>query len=215
LGLSLITPLNGQTFTSCSYYDPPTFKWSAEDGFKGFEVQLSTDQSFNSIPVKVKCKGTLTEIVMKSSKWKKTLLMPGVSGGTVYWRVVGTREDRTTEPSELRSLITEAVQSAGSPSMSSTSKNDLPALSWQTSCNKKFKVWFGNDNSFTKKKTLTFNVADPTEDAFTRELTASQWRAVRKLVGDASGSTIYWKVESWDGLNRRAQTEVMNFVLTD
>ncbi len=39
--------------------------------------------------------------------------------------------------------------------------------------------------------------------------------AIRKLVGDASGSTIYWKVESWDGLNRRAETSVMSFVLTD
>ena len=37
--------------------------------------------------------------------------------------------------------------------------------------------------------------------------------AVRRLVGDETGSTIYWYVESWDGLGRNARTETMNFLL--
>jgi hypothetical protein len=42
-----------------------------------------------------------------------------------------------------------------------------------------------------------------------------QWKAIRKLVGDVSGLTIYWYVESWDGLGRYAKSEVMSFVMTD
>jgi len=103
----------------------------------------------------------------------------------------------------------------GSPEISPTQKSSLPELSWENKCNKKFKVWFGSDSSFTKKKSLSFNVADPTEDAFAKQLVTGQWTAVRKLVGDANGSTIYWKVESWDGMNRYVQTDVMSFVLTD
>jgi len=42
-----------------------------------------------------------------------------------------------------------------------------------------------------------------------------QWTAVRKLVGDVSGSKIYWYVESWDGLNRNSKTGAMIFILTN
>jgi hypothetical protein len=88
-------------------------------------------------------------------------------------------------------------------------------LLWGNKCNKKIKVWFGGDSSFTKKKALSFNIADPTESVFARQLTSSQWTGIRKLVGDVSGAAITWKVESWDGMNRHAETDVMSFVLTD
>ncbi len=35
------------------------------------------------------------------------------------------------------------------------------------------------------------------------------------LVLDQPGSPIYWYVESWDGLNRNATTEVMVFELEE
>jgi hypothetical protein len=213
--ISLLTPSNEEAFTGCSYYDLPTFGWFTGETFKSFEIRFSLDQDFGSIPVKVKLSGTVTETEMKSSTLKKILLMPGASGGLVYWRVVGTKPNKATEISDVRSIVVWPAQAAGSPAISSTSKGSSPTLSWLNNCNKKFKVWFGNDSSFTKKKALTFSVTDPTENTFTTQLTASQWTAIRKLVGDVSGSAIYWKVESWDGLNRHAQTDVMSFVLTD
>ena len=139
------------------------------------------------------------------------------SGGTVYWRAIGKKSDKSTEESEVRSIIIEAAQPIGSPDISPISKSSLPILSWLNNCNKKFKVWFGNDRSFTKKSVLSFSIADPlgNEGEFARHLTTSKWKAIRKLLGDVSGSTIYWKVESWDWIKRYPQTEVMSFVLTD
>jgi hypothetical protein len=212
----LETPSNGQAFAGCSYYDLPTFSWYAAETFKSFEIQFSSDQGFAS-PVRVKCAGTLTEIQMKASTWKKIMSMPGGGGGAVYWKVIGIKADKTTATSEVRSIIIESSEAVGNPNISSASKSSLPSLSWENNCNKKFKAWFGNDGSFTKKKVLSFTVSNPwdSEGEFERQLTSSQWTSIRKLVSDASGSTIYWKVESWDGVNRRAVTDVVSFVLTD
>jgi hypothetical protein len=146
---------------------------------------------------------------------KKIIFMRGVEGGPVYWRVIGTKGSKETETSDVRMIWVGGAQEVGSPEISPTQKSSLQTLSWENKCNKKFKVWFGSDGSFTKKKALSFNVADPTEDNFTKQLTSSQWTGIRKLVGDVSGSTISWKVESWDGMNRHAETDVMSFVLTD
>jgi hypothetical protein len=129
--------------------------------------------------------------------------------------VIGTKADKTTETSDVRSIWVGGGQPVGNPEISPTQKSSLPALSWENKCNKKFKVWFGSDSSFTKKKYLSLNVADPTENSFTRQLTSSQWTGIRKLVGDVNGSMIYWKVESWDGMNRHAETDAMSFALTD
>jgi hypothetical protein len=77
----------------------------------------------------------------------------------------------------------------------------------------KFKVLFGNDSQFSKRKSLSFNLKN-LSDTFTKALTSSQWSSIRKLAGDESGGTIFWYVESWDGLSRYARTEPMSFVLT-
>jgi hypothetical protein len=93
----------------------------------------------------------------------------------------------------------------------------LPALSWENNCNIKFKVWFGSDDAFSKKTIYSFNIKSPNDNEgnFTKNLTLGQWKAIRRLIGDQNGSTIYWYVESWDGLGRYNKTEVMDFVLTD
>ena len=97
----------------------------------------------------------------------------------------------------------------------------FPTLTWGNDCNIKFVVWFGNDPDFTKhgmkKTSLSFNIKNPNDNGgqFTNELTASQWKAITKVVSNLSGSTIYWYVESWDGLGRYAKTGVTSFGLTD
>jgi hypothetical protein len=60
-------------------------------------------------------------------------------------------------------------------------------------------------------------VADPNLDGgiFARELMSSQWQGIRNLVGDQSGSRIYWYVESFDELKRRSVSVVKSFVLTN
>ena len=105
----------------------------------------------------------------------------------------------------------------GNLAISTTSKSALPILSWDTNCNKKFKVWIGTDESFTRKVILKFNVSDPLANGgiFSRQLTPRQWFSIRRLVGDVTGVPLHSKIESWDGLNRHAETETDMFTLTD
>ena len=103
------------------------------------------------------------------------------------------------------------------PDISPTHEEDLPTLFWEDNCNIKFKVWFGNDESFARKKGFAFNISNPNENEgeFSKTLSSSQWKAIRQLVDDESGSTIYWYVESWDALKNRSQTDPMSFVLIE
>jgi parallel beta-helix repeat protein len=215
--ITLIAPLSNAYFNSCSLYSLPTFAWIIGDPFKRFEIQFSPDESFDSIAAKIRLSGTVLQTVMNASIWKKVLSAAAISNGTVHWRVVGTRASGTKATSEVRSILIEPAQVVGNADISHTDKSTLPTVSWQNNCKIKVKVWFGNDESFTKKKVLSFSIKDPMADdgKFERQLTKSQWTAVRKLVGDASGSTLYWYVESWDRIKRYSKSGTMSFYLSE
>lgn len=188
--------------------------------FVGYEIQFSKDDSFKLIPGKVKVK--TTSATPTTAIWKKILSTPGIPGGPVYWRVVGTRADKTIATSEPGSIFVDPPLTVGDPQLSHKSQSTLPppTLSWENNCNTKFKAWFGNAYDFTtpgmKKKALSFSVKNPNEiGTFAKELTSAQWTGIRKLVGDEIGATIYWYVESWDILKRYEKTEVMTFDLSD
>ena len=217
--ITLIAPSDGQTFTACSYYDLPTFEWNASGTFKTIELQFSTQNDFADSLVKVKGSVTSSSLTMKSSTWKKILLLPGTSGGTVFWKVVGTLTDKakTKVESSVSSLLIGEPQAVGNPQLSHYNRTATPppTISWLNNCNIKFKAWFGSDSNFTKKKSFSFTDSAPTDNGgvFSKELSSSQWSSIRKLVGDASGATIHWYVESWDALKRKSTTSVMIFVL--
>ena len=84
-------------------------------------------------------------------------------------------------------------------------------------CNLKFKVWFGKDEQFSKKVLISYSIKNPAanEGKFSQTLTTRQWDSIRKLVNDETGSTLYWKVESWDGVNRLSQTSLKSFILEE
>jgi len=154
-------------------------------------------------------------------KWKKILALPGAAGGRVHWRVVGTRDDKSTAMSEPTFLVMEGALPAGEPGIAAAGGGSGPTLSWRNNCNTKFKVWFGTDADFTRRgmKKKAFSVRDPDPrgagGVCTMTLSAKQWVAIEKLVGGQAGATIYWYVESWDGLKRHAQTAVMPLTLPD
>jgi hypothetical protein len=215
--ISPVSPPNEQHFDGCSLYALPTFLWSARETFKKYEVQFSLDPGFASIPVKAITSGYVTGVVVKSSIWKKVMLIPGGSGGMVHWRVVGTRPKQPKIISQVRSFIVDPAQAVGNWNIINTSKSSSPELSWQNNCNVKFKLWFGNDESFTKKAKVEFKITNPYDNGgvLVKVLSPNQWKKIRDLVNDVGGSTLYWYVESWDVLKRNAKTEVMSFVLTD
>jgi outer membrane protein assembly factor BamB len=212
--LRLMNPSDNQEFTACSYTIPPIFQWNTTESFKSIEVQFSKN-NFINISLKSKVKPGIGSLAIKAASWKKILLLPGPQGGIVYWRVVGTKKDKTTMYSNILSLAVKGAAPVGNPTITPTNKTAFPILSWQNNCNTKFKIWFGNSSSFTKKKSLSFSVKNPADNGglFTRTLTSAQWTSIRKLVGDVGGATIYWYVEAQDVLKRISKTEIKGFVL--
>ncbi len=215
--ISLRFPSEGASFGACSLYAPPSFAWDVGEPFRIYEIQFSPSLDFSSVPVSMRVFGEAREVLMRLFMWRNVLSIPGPSGGMVYWRVAGARTDRTTATSKIRSMVVEPAQKVADPTLSSTSKSTVPVLSWENHCNVRFKVWFGDDINFTKNTSYTFNLRNPMENGgiSTRQLAPSQWNAIRRLVGDASGSTIYVYVESRDGVGRYSTTDAMEFVLTD
>ena len=234
VSLTLVSPIDGEDFTVCSYYPssgPPVFQWETSGTLKSLELQFYN----TAVSTKVtKVKASADQLTQKSlqitaSNWKKILLIPGTSGGTVYWKAVGTKLNKLKEESEERSFDVAAPAAVGDPQITPTSKTTppLPVLSWNNNCTSKFKVWFYNDMGYyddpkkagVKKKSFSFTDTDPTDSSgvFSKELTEGQWTAIQNLVGKTSGSTIYWHVESSDVVStkRIGKTARQEFTLGD
>jgi len=221
LFINLLEPADGTDFSACSFYNRPFFRWNPSEAFRPTAIQFSLQNDFAEISRVVTERRGGNELQIGSWPWNALLRLPGLSGGTVYWKVVGTRTDKTKVESDVFSFIVDEPLPVGSPQIVDTTKSALPTLSWENNCAKKFKVWFGDDPDFmlrtTRKKAMAFADANPTDSGgmFTTTLTPRQWSVVRKVVGDLSGWTIYWYVESWDHLRRLSKTGVMDFILTD
>ncbi|GEM_PF-2554624 len=218
----LLSPADGATVDAASLYRPILFSWSSAETFAKVELQFWADNGARS-PVKVGMKGGATEASISPGIWKKILKLPGSEGGTVSWRVVGIRKDGSTVQSAVHAFTVTAAEGVGEPRIDHASRTlqPPPALSWANRNNIKFRAWFGNGPDFTvpgvKKKALTFTIKDPlrNEGVFSKTLTMGQWRAIRRLVGDEPGATVYWYVESWDGVKRHSRTELKSFVLSE
>jgi hypothetical protein len=136
----------------------------------------------------------------------------------VFWKVIGTRSDKTTVTSDTFSVLIDPPQAVGNPTITNPSKSSIPVLSWDNNCNIKFKVWFGSNANFSKKTSVSFNIQTPNENegVFGDSLNSSQWLTVQQLVGKVIGSAIHWYVESRDGASRRIISQPpMSFILTD
>jgi hypothetical protein len=215
LPITLVGPANHASFSGCSMFDFPTFSWETVETFKKYEIEFSPFGSFSSLSMIFR--SSKTEARMYASPWAIALGTPGGTGGAVHWRVVGFRVDGTAFTSDSRTFIVEPAEPVGDPEISPTGRSSLPAISWENNCNTKFRVVFGNDDQFSKSKSISLKVKNPVvnEGKFTITLKENQWKSVRKLVQDESGSAIYWRVESLDGAKRSAVTRTMSFVLTD
>ena len=209
----LLSPNEGSIYDTCDLYYPPSFQWSAADEYKSLEIRFSTGSSPKTVKVNIPV-STEQGFQPTPSVWKKVFLLAGSNGGTVLWRVIGTRSDGPPDESDALSFQIAAPRSVQDPVISPTDWS-LPTLTWKSSCQSKFKVWFGSDPSFINSKGFSFKGSGLSQgdESFAQQLTSKQWSAVRKLVGNRSGERIYWVVEAWDGLRRRSVTEVMDFPL--
>ena len=82
---------------------------------------------------------------------------------------------------------------------------------FDSTCNIKFRIEFAPLNDFSNPKKTTgfvFTTKDPSvETVVNRTFTLTQWKSVRQLVG-AEG---YFRIKSWDGINRETVSEVSHF----
>jgi hypothetical protein len=208
-----LSPSEGSIFHTCDIYSPPLFQWETDETYTSIEIQFFVQTPSKTVKVKVPSPvGNTLQPTL--AVWKKLFLLPGSAGGTVSWKVIGTRGDREKDESPSLSFQIGAPQPIQDTMISPTNWS-LPTLAWETICHSKFKVWFGADETFTKSKTFSFTGSVPLQgvDSFTRQLTLNQWNAIRSLVGHQSGARIYWFVEAWDGLNRRSVTQPEDFIL--
>ena len=220
LFIDLLEPADGTNFTACSSFNRPLFRWDPSEAFRPLKIQFSS-QDFTEVSKVVRGRYGVNELQIGARPWNALLRLPGSTGGTVYWKVVGTRTDRTKVESRIFSFIIDGPLPVGNPQIVDTTKSTLPTISWENNCAKRFTVWFGDNPDFTlrttRKRYVSFVDTDPTDNGgtFAVTLTPRQWSAVRNVVSNTSGSTIYWYVNSRDHLRRRSKTGVMNFILTD
>jgi hypothetical protein len=136
--------------------------------------------------------------------------------GETYWKVIGTRPDRTTGESEAWSF------SIGSPqpvTINSSPEGPIPGnipptFDFSTSCSVKFKLEISSlDNFSDSKKIKSFNYTtrDPNIDQkLIKTLSSFQWNSVKKLIGTGTG---HFRIKAWDGINRESVSKTRSFTI--
>ena len=217
--ISPVEPPNHASFSACTLYGVPVFAWHVEGSFKNYQLQFSKVQNFDSSEKTVTVRTTTNVATPKANTWKQIMSLPGGPGGPVYWRVLGVpTSGKNGFLSYSRSFTVEPAEPVNNPKIASTGISPLPSISWENNCNVKFKVWFGADEQFLKKYTVSPRpIKNPLEGdgKFNLTLTSQQWKSIRNLAGNQNGAKIFWKVESWDGANRESQSPMGHFLLEE
>jgi hypothetical protein len=134
--ITLLSPPDETPYTACSLYSLPSFTWQADgSSFTGYEIQFSKTASFDVIAARDKVSSASTQV--NYNLWKKVLLAPGIhatgsstpvaAGGPVFWRVVGTRSDKTLVISDTLSVFIDTLSGRKS-TITNTSKVLSPSV---------------------------------------------------------------------------------------
>lgn len=204
--ISPIAPADGTTFDTCSYFDPPTFEWTLNQTFGKLELQFFTSAN-QTKPTKVKLKDpAATQLTIPAKTWKKILKLPGLSGGEINWKLVGTNKGQPVVQSDVYTMTISAPEPAGKPDIDPLTHT----ATWGNSCGTKFKAYFSADIAFSKSKKLSFKYqgSDNPDDLFSITLPDKTWASLVKLVEGVVQPRIYFYVESWDIIKRYQKTDV-------
>jgi len=191
----------------------------SSEPFNKFTIFFSTYFADFSKPVaKGTPKSAATSWTPSSGTWKKLLTSSYNEGSSrpIYWMVVGTRADKSTEESEVRSFRVGASQAVviGSPANGAVLASGIPpTFVFDTNCNTKFKLEISSQDDFDSSKTkgFSYSVKDPNvEPTLQKQLTSGQWNGVKSLVGEGTG---YFRIRTWDGLKRETVSEVRSFTI--
>lgn len=210
-----VAPSNGITFDACSYFEPPAFTWTLNQTFQKLELRFYTMASAAK-PTRVKVKDpAATQVLMPAKTWSKILKLPGLSGGELNWKIVGTNKGQPVVESDVFTMTIAGPAPVQNPDISPVNQDSLPTLSWGNSCATKFKVYIGSATPDPKIKKLAFTDQNPLDNGgvFSTILTDKTWNAIRKLVDYEAGFPMFFYVESWDALKRYQKSDEVLFNL--
>jgi hypothetical protein len=136
--------------------------------------------------------------------------------GNIYWKVVGTRPDRTTLESEVWEFRIGSPQpvTINAPPAGPLPGSTPPIFDFNTRCNVKFKLEISSLDTFSdlkKIKSFNYSTRDPNVDQrLIKTLSSFQWSSVKKMVGEGAG---YFRIRAWDGINRESTSETRSFTI--
>ncbi|MGQ9591498.1 MAG: alpha/beta hydrolase family protein [Planctomycetota bacterium] len=155
--------LAGGVVDGCSVSSPPVLEWDSDEPFRRVEAHFACNGEFAKA-VKVKFRAGQRKAALKPAVWKNVLMLPGAAGGEVFWRLVGTLLGKKRLSSRTESFVVTGADSVGNPRISHASRSELgpPTLSWECSCNVRFKAWFEDGPDLgspgTKRKRLSSRI---------------------------------------------------------
>jgi hypothetical protein len=136
--------------------------------------------------------------------------------GETYWKVIGTRPNRTTAESVAWSFNIGPSQfvTINAPTAGPLPASTPPTFDFSTSCNVKFKLEISSVGDFSdpkKIKSFNYTTRDPNVDQkLIKTLSSFQWNSVKKMVGTGAG---HFRIKAWDGINRESVSEVRSFTI--
>jgi hypothetical protein len=157
--------------------------------------------------------------VPTATLWKTILTSSHNKGNIrdIYWKVIGTKADKKTVESPVRSFgigDPQKVTIVSPPNNATLPSGVLPSFEFNSNCNIKFTLEISSLDDFAnpmKIKSFTFTTKDPNVEAVVkRTLTTLQWNSVKTLIGKGQG---YFRIKAWDGLTRETISEVRSFTI--
>jgi len=221
--ISSQSPPDGAAFNSSSLLNKyqPSFSWTPTGMFKKYMILFSTS------PTDFKAKGiAVTQASIPSektsftpgiTKWKKIMRSSYNNGyfQNIYWKIAGENQDGAVYDTEVRSIRIEVPLAVTilAP-QNGAIFSAPPTFEFNSNGNTKFKLEISSESGFDDPKKIskfTFTTKDPNlEQVVVRTLTSSQWTAVKKLVGTATG---YFRISAQDGIKRESVPDVRSFTV--
>jgi YD repeat-containing protein len=223
--IDLQFPSNEAAFNCCSMIPKyqPSFGWTVNWTFPQYTILLSTSPTDFTTQGVLVTKATLAETahnwIPTATLWKTILTLSHNKGNVreIYWKVIGTKADKKTVESPVRSFGIGDTQKVTivAPSNNAVLPPDvIPSFEFNSNCNSKFTLEispFGDFKSPVKIRSFAFTTKDPNVEAVVkRTLTYLQWTSVKTLIGKEKS---YFRIKAWDGLNRETVSETRSFTI--
>jgi hypothetical protein len=222
-----VLPANGTIFSGCSLINKyqPSFQWRFTETFKSFTIYFSTSPTdFTTKGILIKkanIKGTKFSYTPSSGVWKKIFTVAYHGGGDIpwtYWKVVGTRTNKSTASSVVWHFTVDAPyppEITYPAEGAALSASTPPGFNCLSNCNVKFRLEISSDENFSdpkKIKAFTYSVKDPNDYFWSgKALSSGQWKSVQKLIGTGTG---YFRIKGWDVIKRETHSETRSFTIT-